>query len=105
MKMRWLAWSTAIAAAKVLNGLRSVPLPLVSAAGLTNQVTGPEKLNVALTAVLHIGGAGLPLSQTVNGMVTVPVSTLATTVPTLAMVAVMAPATCVVTPLTLPTAK
>src|SRR5688500_8407491 len=115
--MRWLFASTAMADARLLKGLSSVPVPLVAAAGLTNQVTGPEMAKVALTAVLQRAGSGLPLSQTVNGKTTVPVtpaagskvnapvSTLATTVPTLGMTAVMAPATCVVTPLTLPTEK
>src|SRR5918995_7086826 len=113
--MRWLAASTAAAPARVLNGLASVPLLLVPAAGLTNQVTGPEMLNVTLAAVLH-AVPGLPLSQTVNGKLTVPVtpgagskvkapvSASATTVPTFAIVVVIVPLTGA-TPLTVPTSR
>src|SRR5262249_21871906 len=119
--MRWLAASTSSASLlapllpeRNLNGLARVPTPFVAALGSTNQITGPAMLKVMFTGVLQRPGAGLPVSQTVNGKVTVPVLpgagskvkaavvALATTVPTLAMVAVMVPLTGA-TPLTVPT--
>src|SRR5262245_20151863 len=121
-KTRWLAASTSSASLPApalpdrnLNGLAKVPTPFVAAAGSTNQVTGPEMVKVALTAPLH-WEPGLPLSQTVKGKLTVPVTpgagskvkapsaALATTVPTPAIVAVIVPPAGA-TPLTVPTAK
>src|SRR5438552_9992352 len=64
-KMGWPESSTAAAEARLLNGLASVPEPLLAAAGLTNQMTGLATLNVAAAVALHLPGAGLPLSHTV----------------------------------------
>src|SRR3954463_1331616 len=115
--MPWLAASTAFAEASTLNGLVKVPVPFVAAAELTNQITGPAMLKLAVAAALHWdAGVPSPLSQTVKlkltlpvrpaagSIVNAPVVALATTVPTPAMVVVIVPATGA-TPLTVPIVK
>src|SRR5215208_3271474 len=62
---RWLTASTASAAASVLNGLASVPVPPIGAFTSTNQITGPLMLKLADTAPVHCeAGSPSPLSQT-----------------------------------------
>src|SRR3954454_22023311 len=103
--MPWLAASTAFAAESTLNGLLSVPVPFVAAAELTNQITGPAMLKLAVAAALHCeAGDPSPLSHTVKlkltspvtpgagSTVNAPVVALATTVPTPAVVVVIVPA-------------
>src|SRR5262245_48153656 len=117
-KMRWSVWSTDTAAARVLKGLESRPSPLVAAFGLTNQMTGPLILTVAIP-VVHTLGSGSPLSQAVKGKLNEPVMpgagsksnapacgplAVAVTVPTPATVVVMIPPTGAV-PLTVPSVK
>src|SRR5215213_1983941 len=63
---RWFAASTASAAANVLNGLASVPVPPIGVLTSTNQITGPLMLKLAVTAPVHCDAGGpSPLSQTV----------------------------------------
>ena len=62
--MPWLAASTASAAERMLNGFESVPVPLLAAAELTNQTTGPATLTVIVAAAL-VAVPGQPLSCTV----------------------------------------
>jgi hypothetical protein len=64
--MPWLAASTASAAASVLKGLVRVPEPFVAAAELTNQMTGPAMLKLAVSVPVHCeAGVPSPLSQIV----------------------------------------
>ena len=71
--MPWLAASTASAAERTLNGLVRVPEPLLAAAELTNQITGPFTVTLTVAGAL-VAVPGQPLSLTVYVKVTVPVT-------------------------------
>ena len=86
-----------------------MPTPLLTATGLTNQITGPAMSKVADAVALHcVAGAPSPVSQTVTSKSTVPVTpgagsimnepvaAFATTVPTFGTTAVIVPATGVI---------
>ena len=73
-KMLWPPASTAAAPESCLNGLLSRPSPGPPTAGLTNQITGPETVAVAVALTLHAAGPGLPVSQIRKVKVTAPVT-------------------------------